>query len=54
MIPISFNLTHQGDAMILRGSRFKSQTIAPSLGHDVYKYGIFFTPQYQCDDYNER
>ena len=30
--PVRYNLTHQGDAMILRASRFKNQTVARRLG----------------------
>ena len=51
VIPISLNLSHPGNAMILRGNQFKSQTIAPLPGHDVYKYVIFFTPKYEDEEW---
>ena len=41
-VPVRYDLLHQGDAVILRRSRYKSTTVAPPVGFDVYKFIIWF------------
>ena len=36
-LPVRYNFTHQGNTMILRGSRFKHQTVPPPPGFNAYK-----------------
>lgn len=44
-LPIRYDLKLQGDAMILRHRRYKSETVPPPPGYDVYKYVIWFNAE---------
>ena len=46
-LPVHYSLTQQGNAMILRDSRFNNQTVAPPPGFDVYKCVIWFNTHWQ-------
>ena len=40
--PVRYDLLRQGDAMILRCSRYKSQAALPPAGFEVYTYVMWF------------
>jgi hypothetical protein len=52
--PVRYDLLRQGDAMIIRSSRYKSRTVPPPAGFEVYKYIIWFNVRMgdQDDDDN--
>jgi hypothetical protein len=43
--PVELILCDVGDALIIRGNDFKTETIAPPEGFDVYKLCLFFDPK---------
>ena len=51
-LPARYDLLRQGDAMILRSSRYKSRTVPPPAGFEVYKYVIWFNTHALAQDHN--
>ena len=40
--PVRYDLQRQGDAMIVRCSRYMSRTVLPPAGFEVYTYAMWF------------